>query len=91
MKKKYYLEWVNKDGRWYMKSIGKDCPSEAIKLMQNKIKSKSCASVYINWNYVGDDVPNDEIGKDYFYKGLSKTKLEIFGHDVYIDNDIQEM
>ena len=91
MKKQYCLEWQNKKGSSGWKSIGYDCPNEAIKQMEKKIKSKSCASANIHWNYVGDDVPNGEIGNEYFYKGLYKTKLEIFGHDVYIDNDIQEI
>lgn len=90
MKKQYCLEWQNKKGSSCWKSIGYDCPNEAIKQMKNKIKNKCCASVNIYWNYVGNDVPDDEIGNEYFYKGLHKRKLEIFGNAVYIDNDIQE-
>lgn len=91
MEKQYCIEWSLKSGRTGWKSIGHNCPEEAIKQMNRKIKNKSCASVSITWNYVGEDVPDEEIGCDYFYQGVYKTKLNIFGCDVYIDNDIKEM
>lgn len=91
MKKQYCLEWHNKSGRNGFRVIGYDCPTQAEKAMQKKIKLVSCASATISWNYVGDDVSDEEIGKEYFYKGLYKERLEIFGFDVYVENAYKEM
>lgn len=91
MKKQFGLEWNLKSGHNGWKSIGYDCPEEAERQMKRKIKSKSCTSAYITWNYVGNDVPEEELFEEHFYKGLYKYRIEMFGMDVYIENDIREM
>ena len=91
MKKQYCLEWGLMSGHYGWKSIGEECPEEAVRQMKRKIRNKSCISAWVNWNWCGEDTPDEEMGRDYFYKGLYKYSLEVFGTKVYIQNDIREM
>lgn len=91
MKKQYCLEWQNKSGSNGFKSVGIDCAELAEKALTRKIKLKSCASARLTWNYVGADVPDDEIGEDHFYKGYYKKSFEMLGVRMYVENDIREI
>ena len=95
MAKQYCMEWQTKSGRTGWKSIGKDCPAEAEKALKKKIKTKSCLSAYITYNFVGDDSTDQNFGKDYFYKGLYKgsEQLDVFGTtvNIFYEDDIREM
>ena len=90
MKKQYCLEWMNKSGRSGCKNIGYDCPKQAEKELRKKIKQESCASAWVNWNWVGNDVSDDELGNDYYFKGIHKNYVELFGRKVWIENDYIE-
>ena len=90
MKKQYCLEWINKSGRSGWKNIGKDCPELALKELKKKIKQESCASAWVNWNYVGADVPDEEVGIDYPLKRIYKNSVDLFGHKVWFDDELIE-
>lgn len=90
MKKQYCLEWYNKSGRDGFKSIGYDCPVEAERELKKKIRQRSCAEAMITWNYVGNDIPEDEFGEEHFYKRIRKKKFDVLGMTVYVDNDYIE-
>ena len=91
MRKQYCLEWINKSGRDGFKSIGHDCPALAEKELNRKIKSKSCASAWITWNYTGNDIPEDEFGQDHYFKGIRKRSFDLLGTTIYVENDYIEM
>lgn len=91
MKKQYGLEWNTRSGRCNWKSIGYDCPQEAIKEMRKKIKSKSVLSAMVTWNYVGNDVPDEELGREYGYMRAYKMVVDtIIGRAIFQDEIREE-
>lgn len=92
MRKQYCMEWDTKSGRNGWKSLGHDLTEkELTSLLNRKMKQKSTASAFITWNYTGDGIPEEEFGKDHFFMGLHKKRLEVLGMVVYIDNEIEKM
>lgn len=76
MRKQYCMEWNTKSGRNDWKSLGIDLTKKECKTILNKkIKQRSTASAWITWNYIGDDIPEEEFDKDHFLMGLYKTRL----------------
>lgn len=90
MKKQYCLEWYTKKGNDGFKSLGYDLTdAQCEKEMMRKLKQRTTESVCITWNYVGNDIPDEEIGKDYYLMGGRKNSFEVLGSIVYIENDYQ--
>lgn len=91
MKKQYCMEWFTKSGRDGFKDLGYDLTEkECRSALNRKMKQRSTASASITWNYVGNDVPDEELGEEYFFLGATKTHLEILGSTFWIDNEITE-
>lgn len=92
MKKQYYLTYDLKSGKYGFKNLGHDLTEEEVeKALKRKIKSKNCCRVVASWGYVGKDIPDDEMFKDYFIKGYYKNFVELMGCKVYFEDDIKEI
>lgn len=90
MKKQYCMEWYTKKGNSGFKSLGHDLTEdECEKALMRKLKQKSTSSVQIDWNYVGDDVSKGEKYVDHFVMFGRKKTFEVFGTEVYVENDYQ--
>lgn len=88
MKKRYYIEWETIKGRKAFKRS--DSQEEAEAEMRKRIKNKNVRSVSVSWSWVGDDVPDEEIGNEYFLKGLYKDSVEFMGCEIVIQDRIKE-
>ena len=92
MRKQYCMTWYTKSGKSFFKSLGHDITEdECRKALLKKIKLKSTTSAIIEWNYTGDDVDDEELGKDYFFLGYRKWFMNFMGHYIYDDDQIIEM
>lgn len=90
MKKQYCMEWYTKKGNDGFKSLGYDLADDQVKKeMMKKLKQRSTESVVITWNYVGNDIPDEEIGEEYFLMGGRKRSLDVLGMTCYIENDYE--
>lgn len=88
MKKQYCLEWYTKKGNFGFKSLGYDLTEDqAEKEMMRKLKSKTTSSVRVTWNYVGNDIPDEEFGEEYWLMSGSKRTLDVLGMTCYFENE----
>lgn len=90
MKKQYCIEWYTRSGRDGFKTLGYDLSdNECKRELAKKLRQKTTSSVTISWNYVGDDIPDSEVGEEHPYMGGAVRRIEMFGHTLYLDNEYE--
>lgn len=82
MTKKYELSWRGENNNFHCKQFKDYINVE--KVFNRKVNEKviKTISAEINYYFVGNDVPDEEVGKDYLIKGFYREVIEILGHDV---------